>query len=109
MADVTILAVPLMLAVVLGATRTVHWFRGRAMFVLAARFGLRYIGPRAPANWWVNPPSGRTGPRLPSWVSNAHPCGLAVRQVWNVMEGQLNGMPILVFDAIYGSKGGQPF
>jgi hypothetical protein len=25
------------------------------------------------------------------------------------MDGQRNGMPILVFDAIYGSKGGQPF
>jgi hypothetical protein len=25
------------------------------------------------------------------------------------MEGQQNGLPILVFDAIYGSKGGQPF
>jgi hypothetical protein len=25
------------------------------------------------------------------------------------MEGQHNGMPVLIFDAIYGSKGGQPF
>jgi hypothetical protein len=109
MADVTILAVPLMVAAVLVAVRTVHWFRGRAMCALAARLGFRYIGPGAPASWWWNPSSGRTGPHLPSWVSNANPCGLAVRQVWNVMEGERNGMPILVFDAIYGSKGGQPF
>jgi hypothetical protein len=25
------------------------------------------------------------------------------------MEGHSNGMPILIFDAIWGSKGGQPF
>jgi hypothetical protein len=109
MTDVTILEVPLGLAAVLGALRTVHWLRGRAMFALAARLGFRYIGPRAPATWWWNPPNGRTGPHLPSWVSNTNPCGLTVRQVWNVMEGQRNGMRILVFDAIYGSKGGQAF
>jgi hypothetical protein len=78
------------------------------MLALAARLDFQYIGPPAPARW-LNPPAGRTGPRLPSWVVNANPCGFAVRQVWNVMEGQRNGMPILVFDAIYGSKGGQPF
>jgi hypothetical protein len=109
MTDVTLLAVPLVLVAVLGALRTVHLLRGRAMFALAARLGFRYVGPRAPATSWWNPPNGRTGPHLPSWVSHTNPCGLAVRQVWNVMEGQRNGMPILVFDAIYGSKGGQPF
>jgi hypothetical protein len=98
-----------MVAGVLGAMRTVHWFRGRAMFALAARLGFQFVGPRAPASWWWNPPNGRTGPHLPSWVSNTNPCGLAVRQVWNVMEGQRNGMPILVFDAISGSKGGSAF
>ncbi len=109
MTDLTILEVPLGIAALLGAMRTVHWFRGRAMFALATRLGFRYVGPRAPASWWWNPPNGRTGPHLPSWVSNANPCGLAVRQVWNVMERERSGMPILVFDAIYGGKGGQPF
>lgn len=109
MTDLTILEVPMGIAALLGAMRTIHWFRGRAMFALAARLGFRYVGPSAPASWWWNPPNGRTGPHLPSWVSNTNPCGLAVRQVWNVMEGQRNGMSILVFDAIYGSKGGRPF
>jgi hypothetical protein len=44
MTDVTILAVPLVVAAVLGAMRTVHWLRGRAMFALAARLGFRYVG-----------------------------------------------------------------
>lgn len=109
MADVTILAVPVIVAGILAVLRTVHWFRGRAMFALASRLGFRYIGPRAPATWWWNPSEGRTGPKLPSWVSNVHPCGLQVRQIWKVMEGQRNGVSILIFDAIYGSKGGQPF
>jgi hypothetical protein len=109
MTGVSILAVPLIVAAVLGAIRTVHWLRGRAMCALSARLGFRYVGPSAPASWWWNPANGRTGPHLPSWVSNANPCGLAVRQVWNVMEGQRDEMPILIFDATYGSKGGQPF
>jgi hypothetical protein len=108
MTEVTILALPVGVAAVLGAMRTIHCFRGRAMFALAARLGFRYIGPRAPARWWWNPPNGRTGPDLPSWVSNANPCGLNVRQIWNVMEGQHDGIPILIFDALYGARGGQP-
>jgi hypothetical protein len=104
----TILEVLLGVAAALGATRTFFWFRGRAMIALAARLGFKYIGPSAPERW-MDPPDGRTGPHLPSWVGNANPCGFAVRQVWNVMEGERNGMSILVFDAIYGSKGGQPF
>ena len=108
MADVTLVAVPLMVAAVFGAVRTFFWFRGRAMIALAATLGFRYIGPPSPASW-LNPPDGRTGPKLPSWVGNANPCGFFVRQVWNVMEGQRNGISILVFDAIYGSKGGQAF
>jgi len=62
MTDVTILAVPLGLAALLAAMRTVYWLRGRAMFALAARLSFRYVGPRAPASWWWNPQNGRTGP-----------------------------------------------
>ena|SRR5215469_5488615 len=88
------------------ALRIIHLFRARAMRALAARWGFQYIGPPVP-NWW-NPAHPKISPPLPAWFPLAcRPSGL--RQVWNVIEGQQNGVSVLIFDSIVGSKGGHGY
>jgi hypothetical protein len=98
--------IPAGVVAVLAVMRIVHLFRGRAMRALAARWGLQYIGPSAPPSWWWNP-SFKTG-TPPVGTSHFHPPGFQISQVWNVIEGQRNGIAVLIFDGIWGSKGGQP-
>jgi hypothetical protein len=31
-----------------------------------------------------------------------------MRQAWNVIEGQLNGVPVVIFDSVIGERGGHP-
>jgi hypothetical protein len=95
-----------MLLLILGAMRIVHMFRGRAMRALAAKWGFQYIGPPAPPSWWWNP-SFKTG-SPPVGTYHFHPLGFNISQVWNVIEGKRNGIAVLIFDGIMGSKGGQP-
>lgn len=90
-------AVSLILAVV----RIIHIIRARAMRALAARWGFQYIGPPAP-KWW-NSSHPKFSPPLPAWFSRAcQPSGKRIRQVWNVIEGQQNGVSILIFDSVLG-------
>jgi hypothetical protein len=94
---------------VLGAVRLFHVLRGRAMRVLAARWGFQYIGPSAPPSWLWNPAHFKVSHPLPAWLSSFYPSGRRIRQVWNVIEGQQNGVSILLFDCIVGEyKGGTP-
>ncbi len=94
-------------SLIFGALRIVHMFRARAMRALAARWGLRYIGPPAP-KWW-NPSHLKISPPLPGWFSQFHPSGRRIRQVWNVIEGRQNGVPVLIFDSVVGQyRGGAP-
>jgi hypothetical protein len=100
-----VLPLLLMLALILGAVRVIHVFRARAMRSLATRLGSRYIGPPAPG-WW-NPRHPKLSPPLPVWFSLAClPSG--TRQIWNVIEGQENGIAVLIFDGLIGAKGGAP-
>jgi hypothetical protein len=93
---------------VLGAVRIVHVFRARAIRAFAARWGLQYIGPPAPPKWWWNPAHFEIRPPLPVWVSHFHPSGQRIRQAWNVIEGQQNGVSIIVLDTVIGEyRGGQ--
>jgi len=88
--------------------RIIHMLRGRAMRAFACGWSFRYIGPPAPPQWWWNPPHPKIDPPLPPWISRLRPGG-RIRQVWNVIEGQKNGVPILIFDTVIGEyKGGQP-
>ena len=104
-----LLYVVAVVALALSAVRTVHIFRARSMRALAARRGFRYIGPSAPPKWWWNPPYPVVGPSLPAWISRFRPSGHRMRQVWNVIEGQQNGVSIIIFDSIVGDyRGGQP-
>ena len=96
-------------SLILGAVRIAHMFRARAMRAFAARRGFRYIGPPAPPKWWWNPSHLEIGPPLPAWMVHLRPSGQRIRQVWNVIEGQQNGVPILICDSVVGEyKGGQP-
>ena len=76
------------------------------MRAFAARFGFQYIGPGAPPSWWWNPTHLKIRPLLPSWISHLHP---RIGQVWNVIEGERNGVSNLISDSVIGEyKGGQP-
>jgi hypothetical protein len=92
------------LSLIFGLLRILHLLRGRRMRSLAARRGFRYIGPPAPSQWWGNP--SRLEIHAP--LTRSSLCGLQARQVWNVVEGSVPGMPVFIFDSIWGSKGGQP-
>jgi hypothetical protein len=96
------------LTLVFGAVTIIHMFRARAMRILAARWGFQYIGPAAPK--WRNPSHPEISPPLPVWFSLAcHPSGKRIRQVWNVIAGQHNGVSVLTFDSVIGRiKGGAP-
>ena len=94
-------------SLVFGALRIVHMFRARAMRALAARWGLEYMGPPAP-KWW-NPSHLKISPPLPFWIPRFYPSGRRIRQVWNVIEGQQNGVTIVIFDSVVGEyRGGAP-
>jgi hypothetical protein len=97
---------PAVVVAVLAVVRIVHLVRARAMRAFAARWGFRYIGPSTPPSWWWNPSFKMGSP--PVGTSHFHPPGFAIRQVWNVIEGQRDGIAVLIFDIIMGSKGGQP-
>ena len=103
MAHVTILVVPLGLAAALGAVRIMHFFRARAMRRFASRWGLRYVGPTAPPQWWFNTSSPKIPAPLPRWTSR-----LGISQAWNIIEGKINGTSVFIFDGILGEVRSQP-
>lgn len=91
------LLVPAVLALVFGLVRISLWFRARALRVFAARCGLQYIGPTS-FRWKflfakVKPPVAIPF-SLAWWPANE------IRQVWNVIEGQQSGLPVLMFDSL---------
>jgi hypothetical protein len=93
--------------VLLGVVGVIHMFRARSMRALAARWGFQYIGPPAP-EWW-NPSNLEISPPMPVWISSLYLSGIRMRQIWNVIEGQRNGISVLIFDSVIGQyKGGQP-
>ena len=103
MADVTALIVPLGLAAALCAVRIMHFFRARAMRRFASRWGLRYVGPAAPPQWWFISSSPIIPSPLPRWISR-----LGISQAWNIIEGTNNGEAVFVFDGLSGGFSGQP-
>lgn len=92
------------LSLLLCLVRLVHMLRGRRMRSFAATRGFRYIGPPAPSQWWWNPSRLEIHPPL----TRSALCGFQARQVWNVIEGNVQGVTVFIFDSIWGSKGGQP-
>jgi hypothetical protein len=109
MTNVTLIKLGVVLAAVLLVVRIMHLFRARAMRGFALSSNFRYIGPPAPPRWWLNPSRFEGPPRLPGWIEHFRPSGWRIRQVWNVIEGQRNGLAVLIFDCVIGEfKGGQP-
>ncbi len=92
------------LALIVGVVRVSLMFRAQAMRALAVRRGLRYIGPSA-FRWWGWPPVPKISPpvllpfSLAWWPANK------IRQVWNVIEGQQEGVSVLIFDSFIGGMG----
>jgi hypothetical protein len=103
MADVTILIVVFEATAVLGAVRIMHFLRARAMRRFALRWGLRYIGPAAPPQWWFIPYRPIIPHPLPGWISH-----LGISQAWNIIEGNNNGTSVFVFDGVSGGFRSQP-
>jgi hypothetical protein len=99
---VYLLQVPDIVLLISGGMQIIHRVRARAMRAFAAKWGFCYIGPPAP-KWW-NPSHFEITPPLPHWTSSF----AGIRQVWNVIEGQRNGMSIFICDSVIGSKGGAP-
>ena len=103
MAHVTLLKFLLALAAVLGAVRMAYIFRARAMRRFAAKWSFRYLGPTAPPQWWWNTSHLEVGPPVPAWISH-----FGITQIWNVIEGQRDGKPIIIFDSIVGDFRSRP-
>jgi hypothetical protein len=101
-----LLLVAATVALILGVVRIAHMLRARAMRAFAGKWGFRYVGPPAPPKWWWNPPFKSGSPAVGTF--HFHPPQSGIRQIWNVIEGQRNGIAVLIFDGIWGSKGGQP-
>jgi|SRR5579864_717349 len=73
------------------------------MRALATKWGFEYLGPRAP-NFWGVRSFPKTRLSLPaSFPRIGYPVG-EIRQAWNVMEGQQNGVPVLIFDGVVGER-----
>jgi hypothetical protein len=89
------------LTLVVAVVRISLMFRARAMSALAARWGLRYVGPRA-FRWWGFPPLPKTKPPVPVPFSLTWWPANKIRQVWNVIEGQQEGVSVLIFDSFIG-------
>lgn len=92
------------LALIVGVVRVSLMFRARAMRALAARWGLRYIGPPA-FRWWGFPPLPKIRPPVPVPFSLGWWPANKIRQVWNVIEGQQEGVSVLIFDSFISGIG----
>jgi hypothetical protein len=93
------------LALLFGVISSLYMFRARSMHALAARWGFQYIGPRAP-NFWGFRSFPKTKLSLPvSFPRAGYPAG-EIRQVWNVIEGQQNGLSVVIFDSVVGAGRG---
>ncbi len=95
-------------AVLSGFLKGILFVRAKRMRALAAKWGFRYIGPttlRFSRVWFSF--SNEVSPPLPaSFPLRSYPMN-DIRQVWNVIEGQRNGLSILIFDSfVRGGKAG---
>lgn len=89
--------------VIFGAVRIIFMFRARAMRALAARWGFHYTGPPVPSFWGFRSFPKVTLPLPVSFPRNCFPVG-KIRQAWNVIEGQQNGVSVLICDSVVGER-----
>jgi len=83
-------------ALLFGCVTVLFVFRARSMRAIAARWGFRYIGPRTPSFWGF-----RNFRKLEPPVPLPQACHLVgeIIQAWNVIEGQQNGISVLILTA----------
>jgi hypothetical protein len=94
------LAVPVL---IFGGIRSLFIFRARSMRALAAKWGFHYIGPHVP-NFWAFRSFHKVRLPLPiSFLRACYPVG-EIRQAWNVIEGQQNGLSVFIFDGVVGAR-----
>ncbi len=79
------------LAAVILPAGVLYWVRRRAMRALAWRQGLRYVGRPLPK----------------SFSLRGYPLS-QIRWARNVIQGEINGIPILIFDGVAGTGKGAP-
>ena len=90
-------------ALILGAVRIMHFCRARAMRRFASRWGLRYVGPTAPPQWWWNTSRPKIPSPLHGWISR-----LGISQAWNIIEEKNDSTSLFVFDGVLGTVRSQP-
>jgi hypothetical protein len=98
------LAVLAVLALLFGVAKIIYIFRARAMRALAARWRFQYLGPSAPK--WRTPSHLKVRPFSTASLSLDWYPASEIRQIWNVVEGQQNGVSVLIFDSIFGEGRG---
>jgi hypothetical protein len=91
------------IALIISAVRIMHFYRARAMRRFASRWGLRYVGPTAPPQWWWNTSRPEIPSPLPGWMSR-----LGISQAWNIIEGKSDSTSLFVFDGVLGTVRSQP-
>jgi hypothetical protein len=84
------------IALLLGVGEVIIVFRARAMRALAVRRGLRYVGPSGVPGW----PFRTISPPVPIPFSLVR--WPNIRMVFNAIDGEQDGVPVLVFDCVIG-------
>jgi hypothetical protein len=91
----TYAAFAIMMSVIIVIIAVNYVLRVRAMRALALRWGLTYVGPPMPRLIVGYMP--KIKPKLP-FPRNWYPANM-IRQAWNVVEGQVDGVPVVIFDS----------
>jgi hypothetical protein len=90
----------LVLAALFTGIRLLYWFRASAMRALALRLGFQYT-KGAPTFWFL--PKNHV-PIPTSFRLRGYPVN-TINRTWNVIEGERNGIRILILDSTLGFGG----
>jgi hypothetical protein len=85
----------LVLTAIFGGIKLLYWFRATAMRALALRMGFQYTKGDPPL--WFVPKDYRPIPT--SFRLRGSPVNM-ISRTWNVIEGEKNGISILILDSI---------
>ena len=94
----------LVLTAIFAGIRLLYWFRASAMRALALRWGFQYT--KGDPRFWLPPKDHRPTPT--SFRLRGYPVN-TISRTWNVIEGEKNGISILILDSIldFGVKRGR--
>jgi hypothetical protein len=92
------------LAAIFAGVRLLYWFRASAMRALALRWGFRYT--KGDPRFWFLPKNHCPIPT--SFRLRGYPVN-AINRTWNVVEGEMSGISILILDSTlgFGAKRGR--